>query len=127
MVRIRTGAICVSLLIVSSCKFSGEQHCAKESHSKSASSWGIWCVGALCAVPFAALILNHTSDELMLLLQSVIYWFQDRFLTWKHRLIFSLYAVCTRNMINDKETVEGVHKRLPYCHPTRSVNDSHFM
>ena len=47
MVRIWAGAICVSLLIVCSCKFSGEHRCAKESHSESASSWDIWCVAAL--------------------------------------------------------------------------------
>ena len=75
IVRTRAGVICVRLLIVSSCKFSGEHRGAKESHSESAPSWGIWCVGALGAVPFAALILLHTSDELMLLLQSVIHWF----------------------------------------------------
>ena len=77
---------------MSSCKFSGEHRCGKESHSESASSWGIWYVGALGAVPFATLILLHTSDELMLLLQSVIHWFQDRFLTWIHSLVYSLYA-----------------------------------
>ena len=63
--------ICVSLLIMSSCKFSGEHSCAKESHSESASSRGLWCVGALGVVPFSASILLHTTDELMLLLQSV--------------------------------------------------------
>ena len=26
-----------------------------------------------------------------------------------------------------KTTVEGTHKRLPDCHPIRSVNESHFM
>ena len=93
MVRTRAGAN--SWSIVSSCKFSGEHHCAKKSHSESASSWGIWCVGAHGAVPFSALILLHTSDELMLLLQSVIHWVQDRFLTWVHSLVYFLYAVCT--------------------------------
>ena len=68
MVWIRAGAICVSLLIVYSCMFSGDHRCAKESHSESASSCGIWCVGALGAVPFATLILLHTFDEFMLLL-----------------------------------------------------------
>ena len=29
--------------------------------------------------------------------------------------------------IDEKATAEGVHKRLPDCHPIRSVNDSHFM
>ena len=31
------------------------------------------------------------------------------------------------NMFNDKATVEGVHNRLPDCHPIRSVTDLHFM
>ena len=65
MVRTCTGASWVSLLIVSSCKFSGEHHCAKELHSDSVSSWGIWCVRARSAVSFADLILLHTSDELI--------------------------------------------------------------
>ena len=63
MVRIRAGAICVGLAIVSSCKFSGEHRCEKESHNESVSSWGIWCVGALGAVPFAALIRIHTLNH----------------------------------------------------------------
>ena len=49
----------------------------------------------LGAVPFAALIFLHTSAELRLLLQSVIHWFQDWFLTWVHSCVYSLYAVCT--------------------------------
>ena len=92
--RTRSGTIFVSILFVRSGKFSGEHRCAKESHSESASSWGLGCVGGLGAVPFDALILLHTSAELMLL-HLVIYWFQDRFLTWVHSLVYSLYAVCT--------------------------------
>ena len=38
---------------------------AKESHVESSCSWGLWNVGALCAVTYAALILLHTSAELM--------------------------------------------------------------
>ena len=57
---------------------------AKESDSESASFWVIGCVGGVGAVPFAALILLHTSAELMLLVHLVIHWFQDRFLTWLH-------------------------------------------
>ena len=34
------------------------------SHSESASSWDIWCVRALGAVPFYALILVHMSDDI---------------------------------------------------------------
>ena len=31
----------------------------------------------------------------MLVLHSVIHWFQDRFLTWIHSLVYSFYSVCT--------------------------------
>ena len=37
--RTRSGTIFVSMLLVRSGKVSGEHHCAKESHSESASSW----------------------------------------------------------------------------------------
>ena len=63
MVPTRAGAVCVSLLIVSSYKFSGEHRCAKESHSESTSFWGIRCVGGLAAVPFTALILLNTPGQ----------------------------------------------------------------
>ena len=71
MVQAHAGTIYVSLLIVLSGKFSGEHRCAKESHSGSASSWDLGFLGALSAVPFVALMLLH----------SVIPWFQDMFLT----------------------------------------------
>ena len=94
-VRIRSGTIFVSMLFVRSGKFSGEHRCAKESHSEAASSLGLGCVGGIGAVPFDALILIHTSAELLLLLHLVIHWFQDRFLTWVHSFAYSLYVVCT--------------------------------
>ena len=87
------------MLFVRSGKFSGEHHCAKESHSESASSWGLGFVGGFGAVLFDALILLHTSAELMLLLHLVIHWFQDRFLTWVHSFVYSLYAVCTCSIL----------------------------
>ena len=65
-------------MLVRSGKFSNEHGWAKESHSESASSWGLWCVGGLGAAPFAAVIHLHTSAELMLLFYMVI---QNRFLT----------------------------------------------
>ena len=95
MVRPRAGTICVSLLIVSSGKFSGDRRCEKESHSESDSILGLWCVGAVGAVPFAALIRIHTSDELMLMLHSEFHWFQDRFIKWVNSLVYSSYAACT--------------------------------
>ena len=76
-------------------KFVDEVRWAKAAHSKSAFSCGLGRVGGLGAVPFAALIFFHTSAELMLLLQSVIHWFQDWFFTCVHSLVYSLYAVCT--------------------------------
>ena len=57
--------------------------------------WGIGCVAGLDAVPFDALILLNTSAELMLLLHLVIHWFQDRFFTWVHSFVYSLYVVYT--------------------------------
>ena len=75
------------MLFVRPGKFSGDHRCAKESHSESASSWGLRCVGGLGIVPFDALILLHTSAELMLLLHLVIHKFQDRFLTWVHSFV----------------------------------------
>ena len=92
--RTRSGTIFVSMLFVRSGKFSGEHRCAKEPHSEYASSWGLGCVGGLGYVPFDALILLHTSSELMLL-HLVIHWFQDRFLTCVHSFVYSLYVVCT--------------------------------
>ena len=77
-----------------SSKFSGEHRWAKESHSESASSWGLEWLGGLVAVPFVTLIFLHTSAELMLL-HLVIHWFQDWFLTWVPSFVYSLYAVCT--------------------------------
>ena len=76
---------------MSSGKFTGEHRCAKESHSEPASSWCLGCLN----VPFDVLITLLTSAELMLMLHSVIHWFQNRFLTWVHGLIYYLYVVCT--------------------------------
>ena len=95
MVRTRSGVIFVSMLLVCSGKFVDEDRWAKASHHESAYSCGLGCVGGLGAVPFVALILLHTSAELMLLLQSVIHWFQDWFLTWVPSCVYSLYADCT--------------------------------
>ena len=81
-------------MLVSSGRFTDDDRSAKESHSESASSCGLGCVGGLGAVPFTALIRLHTSAELMLPLHSEIHWFQDRFLTWVHSAINSLYAAC---------------------------------
>ena len=47
-------------------KFVDEDLWAKASHSESASSCGLGCVWGPDAVPFAVLILLHTSAELML-------------------------------------------------------------
>ena len=82
------------MLLVCSGKFVDDDRWAKASHNESASACGLGCVGGLGAVPFAALILLHTS-ELMLLFQSVIHWFQDWLLTWVYSCVYSLYAVCT--------------------------------
>ena len=76
MVRTHSGAIYVSMLLVCSGKFVDDRW-AKASHNESASSCGLGCVGGLGAVPFTALILLHTSAELMLLLQSVIHRFPN--------------------------------------------------
>ena len=73
MVRTRSGAIFVSMLLVCSGKLVDEDRCAKASHSESASSCGLWCVGGHGVVPFAVFILLHTSAELMLLFQSMIH------------------------------------------------------
>ena len=91
----RSGTIFVSMLFVRCGKFSGEPRCAKESHMESVSSWSLGYLVGLGAVPFDDLIILHTSAELMLLLHFVIHWFQDRFLTWVHSFVYSLYAVCT--------------------------------
>ena len=91
-VRTRSGVIFVSMLLVCSGKFVDEDRWANASHSESASSCGL---GGLFALPFAALIILHTSAELMLLLQSMILWLQDWFLTWVHSCVYYLYAVCT--------------------------------
>ena len=95
MVRKRSGTIFVSMLLVCTGKFVDEDRWAKASHSESACSCRLGYVGGLGAVPFAALILLHTSAELMLLLQSLIHWFQDWFLTLVHSCVYSLYGVCT--------------------------------
>ena len=93
--RTRSGAIFVSMLLVCFGKFVNEDCWAKASHNESASSCGLGCVGGLGAVTFAALILLHTSSELMLFSKSLIHWFQKWFLTWVHSCVYSLYAVCT--------------------------------
>ena len=75
MTRTRSGVIPVSTLLVCFGRLTDDDRSAKESHSESASSCGLGCVGGLGAVPFAALIRLHTSAELMLPLHSVIDWF----------------------------------------------------
>ena len=52
-------------LLVCSGRITDDDRSANVSHSESASSCGLGCVGGLGAAPFAALIRLHTSAELM--------------------------------------------------------------